>query len=300
MIMNKNHSSKSWKLGEKVIFAALQILREHEGELQGQQVIEEVSKRVDLDEWEKARYEKSGYIRWKSVLNFYTIDCLKAGFMLKNQGIWYLTPEGEKALELGESQLLKSATQAFKQWKAEKENIASVDNEAETDNDVDKVSEVTISEYEEIAVEGLKKFVRNLNPYEFQDLVAALLRGMGYYTPFIAPKGKDGGLDVIAYQDPLGTVSPRIKVQIKHRESPASVDEIRQLRGVLQKDGDVGIFVATGGFTSDAKNETRSSHTHIELIDFDRFISLWQQFYEKLLDEDKKRLPLTPIYFLGI
>ncbi|MFO5527371.1 MAG: restriction endonuclease [Cuspidothrix sp.] len=42
-------------------------------------------------------------------------------------------------------------------------------------------------------------------------------------------------------------------------------------RGVLQKDGDVGIFVSTGGFTSDAKNETRSSHTHIELIDFDRF-----------------------------
>ncbi|MFM6007043.1 MAG: restriction endonuclease [Sphaerospermopsis kisseleviana] len=139
-----------------------------------------------------------------------------------------------------------------------------------------------------------------MNPYEFQDLVAALLRGMGYYTPFIAPKGKDGGLDVIAYQDPLGTVSPRIKVQIKHRESPATVDEIRQLRGVLQKDGDVGIFVSTGGFTGDAKNETRSSHTHIELIDFDRFISLWQQFYEKLPDEDKKRLPLTPIYFLGV
>ncbi|MEB3147667.1 MAG: restriction endonuclease, partial [Sphaerospermopsis sp.] len=236
----------------------------------------------------------------------YSIDCLKAGFLLKNKGIWYLTPEGEKALELGESQLLKVATQAFKEWKAEQENSTilahnpEINQEAETDNEVDKVSELTISEYEEIAVEGLKKFVRNLNPYEFQDLVAALLRGMGYYTPFIAPKGKDGGLDVIAYQDPLGTVSPRIKVQIKHRESPATVDEIRQLRGVLQKDGDVGIFVSTGGFTGDAKNETRSSHTHIELIDFDRFISLWQQFYEKLPDEDKKRLPLTPIYFLGV
>ena len=26
----------------------------------------------------------------------------------------------------------------------------------------------------------------------------------GYYTPFVAPKGKDGGIDLIAYQDPLG------------------------------------------------------------------------------------------------
>ncbi len=60
------------------------------------------------------------------------------------------------------------------------------------------------------------------------------------------------------------------------------------------------LIVSTGGFTSDCKHEVRSSHTHLELIDFDRFINLWQEFYEKLPDEDKKRLPLTPIYFLGI
>ena len=28
-----------------------------------------------------------------------------------------------------------------------------------------------------------------------------------YYTPFIAPKGKDGGVDIIAYRDPLGTTA---------------------------------------------------------------------------------------------
>jgi len=60
-----------------------------------------------------------------------------------------------------------------------------------------------------------------------EPLVAALLRGMGYYTPFVAPKGKDGGVDVVAYRDPLGTESPRIQVQIKHRESFATVQEVR-------------------------------------------------------------------------
>lgn len=34
---------------------------------------------------------------------------------------------------------------------------------------------------------------------------------------YIAPKGKDAGVDIIAYRDPLGMASPRIKVQIKHR-----------------------------------------------------------------------------------
>lgn len=146
---------------------------------------------------------------------------------------------------------------------------------------------------------GLERYINDKNAYEFQDLVAALLRGMGYYTPFIAPRGKDGGVDVVAYRDPLGTNSPRIQVQIKHRGSPASVQEIRQLMGLLQKEGDVGIFVSTGGFTPDGKTTARGSHVHVELIDLSRFITLWQEFYEKLSDEDKSMLPLTPIYFLA-
>ena len=71
--------------------------------MRGKQVMEEVEKRVQLGEWEKHRYEKSGYIRWRSVLHFYTIDLIKAGFLVKKKGIWFLTPEGESALKLGES-----------------------------------------------------------------------------------------------------------------------------------------------------------------------------------------------------
>ena len=69
--------------------------------------------------------------------------------------------------------------------------------------------------------------------------------------------------------------------------------------GLLQKEGDVGIFVSTGGFTPDAKTTARGSHIHVELIDLQRFIVLWQEFYNKQTDEDKSMLPLTPIYFLS-
>jgi restriction system protein len=106
-------------------------------------------------------------------------------------------------------------------------------------------------------------------------------------------------VDIVAYRDPLGTESPRIKAQIKHRESSATVQEVRQLMGLLQKEGDVGIFVSTGGFTPDGRNAARSSHVHVELIDLNRFISLWQDFYDKLKEEDKSLLPLRPIYFLA-
>jgi restriction system protein len=288
--------SRSRELAAKVIFAALQILKEKGGEAPSRDVIAEVERRVPLDDGAKATYEKSGYVRWQSILHFFSIDCIKAGYLIKKKGVWYLTAEGEGALKLGEVGLLNAAMAAYRRWRDENQPIETKEDQDVSDEG-QQGQEATIHEIEQLAVEGLKKQVNLKNPYEFQDLVAALLRGMSYYTPFVAPHGKDGGVDVIAYRDPLGTVSPRIKVQIKHRDAPATVQEVRQLMGLLQKDGDVGIFVSTGGFTPDAKTTARGSHVHVELIDIDRFITLWQEFYLKLTDEDKSKLPLIPIYF---
>ena len=69
---------------------------------------------------------------------------------------------------------------------------------------------------------------------------------------------------------------------------------------MLQKDGDVGIFISSGGFTSDAKAAARNSNVHVELVDLPRLVILWQEFYQKLMDEDKTKLPLFPIYLLAI
>ena len=289
--------SRSSALAAKVIFAAFQILKENGGELNGREVVEKVGQRVELDNWAKSKYEKSGYIRWQSILHFFSIDCIKAGYLIKKKGTWYLTPEGESAISLGELELLESATRAYRKWKKEKDIETNDEEIDDTSISSDKKQEATIDEIEQIALDGINSHIKSKNPYEFQDFVAALLRGMGYYTPFVAPKGKDGGVDIIAYRDPLGTVSPRIKVQVKHREQSANVQEIRQLMGLLQKDGDVGIFISSGGFTPDAKTTARSSHVHVELIDLSRFIELWQEFYSKLSDEDKSMLPLTPIFF---
>jgi hypothetical protein len=87
--MNTKKLSKSRQLAAKLIYAAFQVLKEHGGELLGKEVIKEVGNRVELDEWAKSRYNKSGYIRWESVLHFFTIDCIKAGFLIKKKGVWY-------------------------------------------------------------------------------------------------------------------------------------------------------------------------------------------------------------------
>jgi len=287
--------SRSRALAAKVIYAALSILRDSGKEMPMRDLMARVKEQVDFDEWDKERYEKSGYIRWESILHFFSIDCVKAGFLIKKKGVWYLTPEGEEALNLGPVGFLEAAVKAYRKWKSE-QPVPVVE---ETSEDESEEGAMDFDEIEQIALEGFERYISKKNPYEFQDLVAALLRGMGYFTPFVAPKGKDGGIDVHAYRDPLGTESPRIKVQIKHREASATVQEVRQLMGLLQKEGDVGMFVSTGGFTPDAKTTARSSHIHVELVDLQRFIVLWQDFYNRMAEEDKSLLPLTPIYFVA-
>jgi restriction system protein len=67
----------------------------------------------------------------------------------------------------------------------------------------------------------------------------------------------------------------------------------------LIDDGDVGLFVSTGGFTKDSEDAARrQTNRKITLIDLDRLVELWIEAYEKLGDKARQRLPLTPIYFL--
>lgn len=298
-----NNYSPSRQSAIKTVFAAMNILKEAGGHLPGKEVVNRIPEKVDLSEWELERYEKTGYIRWESILHFYTIDCIKAGFIYKQKGVWYLTDEGEKALELGQVKLHELASTKYREWAAANPKKPKEDAQGDVDSSIDEggqAQQAVLNQLEEQANEGILNFIRSMNPYQFQDLVAALLRGMGYHTPFIAPKGKDGGIDIFAFNDPLGATSPRIKVQVKHRpDSTIGEDDIRKLVGIINKDGDVGLFVTSGYFSSDAERFSRSSHVHIRLIDIDQFIDFWRQFYGKLSDDEKNLLPLQPIYFLG-
>lgn len=125
------------------------------------------------------------------------------------------------------------------------------------------------------------------------------LRGMGYFIAHDAPPGPDGGVDLIVYKDALGTVPPRIKVQVMHRRNTkVTVKEIRELHGLLHND-EVGLMVSSGGFTSEAAREARASSKHVDMIDLERFVTLWQQHYDRIGDEGRAMLPLAPIYFLA-
>lgn len=123
---------------------------------------------------------------------------------------------------------------------------------------------------------------------------------MGYHVLWVAPPGPDRGIDMIAHTDPLGTTSPRIKVQVKRTpETKISVQEVRSFMAVIG-DQDVGIYMAAGGFTSEAEREARSQEKRrLTLVDLNRLVELWIEHFPRMDDSDRQRLPLKAIYFLA-
>lgn len=288
--------SPSAACAAKCLFAVMLYMKENCGEVATKEINDIIRKRVDFTDWEEERAGKLQNIRWWSVTQFYSIDYNKAGYILKKQGSWYLTPEGEEAIKLGADQILRNANAAFRKWRQEKDLDADDAVEEETP---EKETIVNIERLEEQANDGIRKYIKAKNPYEFQDMVAALLRAMGYYTPFIAPKGRDGGVDVIAYIDALGAKTPRIKVQVKHRPDDCiPAKDIRSLLGIL-RDGDIALFVTSGTYSQQARTEALTSKTYIKLIDGEEFIQMWQDNYSKMTDDDKNMLPLKHIAFVG-
>ena len=242
--------------------AAFDAIHEAGGSLPLRGVKQEIQKRVTLSPRDQEIYTKTGYVRWESILHFYSIDCVKAGFLRKQGGLWQLTPEGEAVRQLPPKELLDQATIGYRRWKANegaKAPNGSMDTNASAEDIADQVERSFVFERAEgDARSEIEQRVKSLGPYEFQELVAALLRAMSYTTPFVAPTGPDGGTDILAYPDPLGAKTPHIRVQVKHRQSQkATRDEIAALRGIIRGDREIGVFVSSGGFTSEAVREAR-------------------------------------------
>jgi restriction system protein len=296
--MAKDKFSRTKACATKTLYAVMKEMSRRGGSIPAKEIYPFVNENVELTDWEKEPAGKMQYIRWTNSFQFYSIDYQKAGFIIKKSGTWYITPEGEKVMKKTPEEVMNIANDAYHEWRRLNPKDDSPEEEP-NDETAEKDNAMNLDLLESDAREGIRQFIISKSPYEFQDMVAALLRAMDYHTPFIAPKGKDGGIDIIAYLDPLGAKTPRIKVQVKHKpETAIGASEVRALSGVL-KAGDIALFVTSGTYSADARNAASGNDKFIRLIDGNDFIDMWQKYYDKMTDDDKNMLPLKSISFLG-
>ncbi len=284
------------RVGE-IMKAVLSELKDAGGQARVKDLLERVEPKLGLTPYEKETYAKSGYVRWRAIVHFYSIGCVKAGYIQKSGGRWFLTEEGAEALKQPAEEFARSVGQKYRAAMMSRPGDESGEVEEEETEKI--VRQTAYEQAVEQARAEIEDHINNLGPYDFQKLVAELLMAMGYHVPFVAPPGRDGGIDIVAYRDPLGVSTPRIRVQVKHRDNKFTVREIRELEALLRKEGDIGLVVSSGGFTAEVRREIRASTKHIEAIDLDRLVTLWQQYYESVRESGKALLPLVKLYFLA-
>lgn len=286
------------KRSGELVRGVFRILKSYPEGLAAKQVLEKLESVVPPTDFEKSMYPKQPNVRrYEKIVRFSTIAPVKAGWLEKNKGIWTLTDEGRAAFDKFSDPLnfRQESHRLYRQWEAQQPEspIETVETES-------PALSTTLEESEEASWSEVEDHFKVMPPYDFQNVVAGLLKGMGYHVAWVAPPGPDRGIDVIAHTDPLGINGPRIKVQVKRNQDPVAVRDIRSFLAVLS-DGDVGLFVALGGFTKESTNEARHQEKRrIMLVDLKQLFDLWVEHYAKIPDAERRLLPLKPVWFLSL
>lgn len=170
--------------------------------------------------------------------------------------------------------------------------------EAATQQEDETQVDLLYKDVQNKAFEFIKDKVSKLQWEELQELVAGLLRAMGYKTR-VSPSGPDRGKDIVASPDGFGFESPRIIVEVKHRTGAAmGSQEIRSFLGGRHKD-DKGLYVSTGGFSKDARYEAERASIPLTLMDLDDLVTAILEHYEHMDADTQRLLALRKIYWPG-
>ena len=162
------------------------------------------------------------------------------------------------------------------------------------DSEMDEAD--TLQEYIEKSDLFIEDAIAKLDWQQLQELVAGIIRAMGYKTIVSSP-GPDGGVDIFASPDGLGLEEPRIFVEVKHRPNARiGSQDVRSFLSGRQQ-GDRCLYVSTGGFSRDARNQALGSNIPIRLIDMSQLRELLVEYYEALDSDTRDLVPLKRVYW---
>ena len=288
----------------RAVFGAL---AENPEGIPGKQALDLMAQRIPLNEYELGHYNSSPEEpRAYKATRFMTVNCVKAGWLIKSKGLWTATEEGLNAYRRlhDPAEFMRESTRLYQAWRAAQPDRTGIGGDAKLDEqeavEEREAASTTLEEATERSWLQIQAYLMGMDAYDFQELVAALLRAMGYHVHWVSPPGPDRGLDILAFTDPLGATGPRIKVQVKRRQEKTTADGLRSFMAILGP-GDVGIYISAGGFTSDASREARGQENRrITLIDLERLFDLWVEHAPNLSEADQSLLPLKPVHFLAL
>ena len=126
--------------------ALFKILEEHQDGLRARDALEQLRNSVTLTEYESGMYA-AGALRFDRNVRFATIDCVKAGWLLKRKGVWSVTDTGREAFNAhpAPGDFYRRAVELYREWKA------TQDDEADNESAEEIEASITYEQAEELA-----------------------------------------------------------------------------------------------------------------------------------------------------
>jgi restriction system protein len=302
--------SRSNKLASRLMYCALSSLRDMGGSGRGADVLDLLPSKIDLDSWAQEIIESNGLTRWRTFAHFFSVDAVKAGYLLKAKGVWTITPEGVEALKLGEEGYFYAAQSAYRKWrKNQLVNAGGAEIEPASVKLEEALPEMVPPEvqfdslkqelHSNLAAEILERIKGNSWQF-FEQLVIHVLVAMGYGgadgKSQAFRRGGDGGIDGFINQDRLGL--DVFYVQAKRwTDQSVGRPDIQQFVGALAgRQASRGIFITSSRFTAEAKEFVKNLNVKVILIDGEHLaqlmieygvgVSVWKSFELKRIDSD--------------
>lgn len=243
----------------------------------------------------------AGRIRWENNVECYFTELRKGDFAHRERGQWWITEKGIELAEEEPDRVREIAGWAYQEWKekhkSKSDTIKVPEDDSELGEDVYDPQSI-LDDAQGKARFGIEERLKQIDEYDFQNLVADILTATGLTVQEIAPPGPDGGIDITATKDVLGI--ERLRVQVKHwlpsgGKVPPNV--VQQMRGTIDQSTETGMVVSSSGFTKEAKKNAEEKAPRIKLIDLIELLDLLDKYYEKLPARGQQLLPLQKVYF---
>jgi restriction system protein len=179
----------------ELVHGVFRILLQHPDGFPSKLVLERLSTVVPPTSFEQSTYPKRPDVRrYEKIARFSTVGAVKAGWLIKDKGLWSLTDEGRQAFTRfpDPEAFWLEANRLYRQWRRQ-QCPDGEEGDEETYTDESTTAATTLEEAEESAWAEIEEYLGAINPYDFQEMVAGLLRGMGYHVAWVAPPGPEPG-----------------------------------------------------------------------------------------------------------
>lgn len=135
---------------------------------------------------------------------------------------------------------------------------------------------LAIQNQNELVKQKLIERIHDMDPFQFEYLVAELLQKIGYENVEVTKRSGDKGIDVTANLTVGGLTNVKTVIQVKRYRTGNNISGkyIAQLRGSAEVD-QRGLIITTSDFTKDAIHESRAQNKMpVALVNGERLIDL--------------------------